>query len=600
VALLSFAVVAGTLSGLLEVAFMAIQKASGHMIMERSRDVVWMAPLVMVVLTVGAGCTGYAAGRLWRPQRALRLALFASCVTATLNLLLFLPRIHKVADLVLAVGVAAQMVRYAESHLPVVFRVARRGAGLLVLVVLVLAVGTRLPSQIRQRRAVARLPVAAADAANVVFITLDTVRAANLSLYGYSRRTTPRLEKRATHGVVFEQALSTAPWTLPSHASMFTGHWDHDLSVGYGTALDATFPTLAEYLSSHGYSTAGFVANKKFCGRATGLNRGFLHYEDYPVSLAQLLANSTLARAVLNNFRLRTALRTDAMLARQSADDLNASVLRWLKRGHRRPFFLFINYFDAHEPYLPPAPFKTKFGPGRGRGSFSPLDHLLHDPGWRGKRLGDEAVREEVAAYDGSLAYLDDRVDALLEAVSNRDPMRPTLVVITADHGEEFGEHRVFAHGNSLYRTSVRVPLLILFDRSIPAGARVTEPVSLRDLPATIVDLLGLEQGSPFPGRSLARYFDSARIDQSARQPILSELQTAGGLPDWYPVSKGDMKAIVYDGMRYIRGGAGIEELYDYAGDPWERRDLSDSPAFRQYLTKFRALAGKRVEATTR
>ena len=124
-------------------------------------------------------------------------------------------------------------------------------------------------------------PLPSGDPPNVLLIVLDTVRADRLSLYGYRRPTSPTLERLAKRGIRFDEARATAPWTLPSHASMFTGRWPHELDVNWHTPLGTKFPTLAEYLGSRGYATAGFVANVHYCSYEFGLDRGFTHYEDY-------------------------------------------------------------------------------------------------------------------------------------------------------------------------------------------------------------------------------------------------------------------------------------------------------------------------------
>ena len=134
--------------------------------------------------------------------------------------------------------------------------------------------------RLKERRE-ARRPLPPADSPNVLLIVLDTVRADHLSLYGYHRATTPMLERLAKRGIRFDEVRATAPWTLPSHASMFTGRWPHELGVEWMTPLRGKFPTLAEYLGSHGYATAGFAANTLFCSYDTGIDRGFTHYEDY-------------------------------------------------------------------------------------------------------------------------------------------------------------------------------------------------------------------------------------------------------------------------------------------------------------------------------
>ena len=154
-------------------------------------------------------------------------------------------------------------------------------------------------------------PLPPATAPNVLLIVLDTVRADHLSLYGYRRATSPNLERLAKHGIRFEEARATAPWTLPSHASMFTGHWPHELGVHWLTPLGGNAPTLAEYLGSHGYATAGFVANDLYCSYDTGLDRGFTHYEDY---VLERLSPFRTARLV--DLTLKTAARTgDALSA---------------------------------------------------------------------------------------------------------------------------------------------------------------------------------------------------------------------------------------------------------------------------------------------
>src|SRR5262249_713646 len=133
---------------------------------------------------------------------------------------------------------------------------------------------------VKERRE-ARRPRPPADSPNVLLIVMDTVRADHVSLYGYNRPTTPKLDQLAKWGVRFENVRATAPWTLPSHASMFTGRLPHELGVEWKAPLRAKFTTLAEYLGSHGYATAGFAANTLFCSYDTGLDRGFAHYEDY-------------------------------------------------------------------------------------------------------------------------------------------------------------------------------------------------------------------------------------------------------------------------------------------------------------------------------
>ncbi len=150
----------------------------------------------------------------------------------------------------------------------------------LLIVVLVLAISVFGRDWLKERRESSR-PPPGSDAPNVLLIVLDTVRADRLSLYGYERSTTPNLKRLARQGIRFDAVRATAPWTLPSHASFFTGRWPHELGTRWGTPLDEAFPTLAEYLGANGYATAGFIGNRFLCSYETGLDRGFTHYEDY-------------------------------------------------------------------------------------------------------------------------------------------------------------------------------------------------------------------------------------------------------------------------------------------------------------------------------
>jgi arylsulfatase A-like enzyme len=370
---------------------------------------------------------------------------------------------------------------------------------------------------------------------------------------------------------------------------MFTGRFPHEMSADWRVPLDGTFPTLAEILSAKGYATAGFIANTGYCSFESGLQRGFTHYEDYRLSLGQIVANSTLLRTIADNFRLRRLIENDEHVHRQGADLITDDFLKWLSNVKNRQFFAFLNYFDAHEPYLPPQPFDTKFGKGRQNGKLSPLHRWNWDPAEGHNNMGEQEIQEERNAYDGALAYLDQQLGFLFDELKKRGVLDQTIIIITSDHGEEFGEHGLFDHGNSLYLPSVHVPLLISFPNKIPTGTRIQEPASLRDLPATVMDILGFGGESPFPGSSLSRYWDKKeRSKNSLPTPILSEVNFVSSRPDWFPASKGDMKSLIYKELRYIKNGDGSEELYDLKKDPWEKQNLNQEKERQTELEEFR------------
>jgi arylsulfatase A-like enzyme len=193
--------------------------------------------------------------------------------------------------------------------------------------------------------------------------------------------------------------------------------------------------------------------------------------------------------------------------------------------------------------------------------------------------------------YDDSIAYLDRRLGVLLAELGRRGVLDDTVVVVTSDHGEHLGDHLLFFHGCSLYRQLVEVPLVILDPKRMPAGRTVAEPVSLRDLPATVFDLLGLGRDAAFPGRSLGRFWDPGGEEASPTfEPLLIETERPTLLSNQgrEPAARGPMKALVAGGMHYIRSGDGREELYVLEIDPEEQSDAAGLPDARDVLQGFR------------
>jgi arylsulfatase A-like enzyme len=200
-----------------------------------------------------------------------------------------------------------------------------------------------------------------------------------------------------------------------------------------------------------------------------------------------------------------------------------------------------------------------------------------------------EEVQLQRNAYDASIAALDAGLGELFRELERRGQLQNTLVILTADHGEEFHEHGLMGHGNSLYRESVHVPLILALPGRIPGDARRSVPVSLRDIPATVLDLVGMPDSGSLPGRSLARYFASAPDAGETTDSLLSEVRYASGLLPHYPAGHGDMQSLLLDGDRYIHNsGDGREELFDFERDTAEAHDLSALPAGAAKLTRLR------------
>jgi arylsulfatase A-like enzyme len=597
-AYLGWAVALGLLTGLAEAALAGVFWFGLQRRTYLGIHVIWMAPLANLCLFGVVGLVAVLLGR-WRPRlcsprRSLGLFLFL----AVLSLLLWLPWIHPLAALLLAAGLAAQAVRWMETKQagPEADRSSRSARLLLPAIALFpsrrhvllgcgatvagLASGAFGWQELVRRRALSRVPSIPTDRPNVLLLVLDTVRARSLSLHGCQRETTPFLWRFAERGVRFDCALAAAPWTTPSHASFFTGRWPHELSDNWYGKLDDTYPTLAEVLSGHGYRTAGFVANVAYCGYQTGLDRGFTYYEDHSVSPGEVFLSSRLCRAVGESALVRRAIRYYDIPGRKKAADINRRFLDWMGHDDRRPFFAFLNYYDVHEPYLPPPPFDRLW-----QSEVPRRNHLLRywqRQGWRSAKeeMSPAEVQAELDAYEACLAYLDSQVGRLLAELDGRGVLENTLVIITSDHGEQFGEHGLFGHGNSLYLPLLHVPLLMAFPARVPAGASVNMPVSLRDLPATIMDLIGCP--SPFPGRSLAGCWTGT---DPPTAPPLAEVGDRTSSPG----GKGILRAMVHGRYHYIRHGDGQEELYDIIADPMEKRDLAATNEGSRQVERLRA-----------
>lgn len=326
---------------------------------------------------------------------------------------------------------------------------------------------------------------------SVVLITLDTTRPDHLSVYGYARDTTPRLEALSRDAVVFDRAWSTSSWTLPAHASLFTGlypathgaRFDFEGDAVLGTRVKmptANFvragrlaeerATLAEILGARGYATGAFVAGP-WLHRSFGLMQGFETVDDDVASFGGRPAQEITDRAIA-----------------------------WLEQlPEDEPFLLFVNYFDPHAPYRPEVGYDTY---PRAREPEPPYGQLV------ATGRVDAATRERlVDRYDGEIRYMDHHLGRLLDAVAARHGPSDTMVIVTADHGEAFGEGGRVGHTYWLSEELLRVPLIIRYPEARDGGTRTDAPVQLVDILPTIVGELGLEpipdaQGVPAGDRT--------------------------------------------------------------------------------------------------
>ena len=383
----------------------------------------------------------------------------------------------------------------------------------------VVAIGFALwPMPRRQDRSTAinfheRVRHGALAGANLLFITLDTTRADHIGCYGYAAARTPTIDGLANRGVRFDHAVAGVPITLPSHCTMMTGLEapNHGVRVNGKFGLEVRFTTLAEVLRDRGYATAAFVASYVLDSRF-GLAQGFDHYDD----------NVNPAEVDMGG---RSSLRR--------ADDVTNHAINWLTEhdsaDFEQPFFMWVHYFDAHQPYDPPPEYARKFA----------------------NRL-----------YDGEIAFTDAQLKRLIDLLEAKGLRENTLIVLTADHGEGLGEHHEAGHSRLIYDTTMHIPLIFSCPRLFDGPYRVDDvTVGTIDLMPTVLSLLGVATDVAMDGIDLAT--DKVDADRAIYLETLAPLLNHG----W-----SSLHALRRVDAKYIL--APTPELYDLAKDPSELRNV--------------------------
>jgi arylsulfatase A-like enzyme len=419
---------------------------------------------------------------------------------------------------------------------------------------------------------------------NIVMIALDAAGADHFSAYGYTRPTTPHIDRLAGKGVLFETAIAPAPWTLPSFAAVFTGLLPHQNHAGSQAPLAKGLSTLASILGSRGYQTGGFNANFSYGTARTGLAQGFDRYDDDDGSFRTNLASIGFVKAfwwlVYYPF-----IRADA-LQRRDARTLNQPIFQWLGHSAKQPFFLFVNYFDTHEPYSAIPEIDNRFG----NTHMSLAQRIRADI--HGMPSGIEVPRSPaeqamlVAAYDSSLAYADRQIGSLLQLFESSPEWANTYIIVFGDHGQAFGTHRHYGHGWGLNGELLHVPLIIA-GPGIPAGRRVKDLVGLQQLFATVLDLSGGGSAAPAPSSLRCSWILPPKSCDSAPM-VISELSTDAARTIAVPSI-----SVVTPEWHFIRDATGELQLYDLTHDRGEEVNLAGSP---QYQSEREALQSRLFE----
>ena len=573
----------GAVTGLLEAgAYLLFQKLGwSNASMWRlpvSPEIFWIAAVFDTALYLAVGVCLDGILRLFPSWPRERFAVFLFSAMTFVIFLQFPGKLHMAAVAILALGLATTCAR-AVPQTPRTPPFWRRSLPWVLGLVMLACAVVQGGLWAREWTTLRSLPPPAAGAPNILLIVVDTLRADHLSAYGYPRSTSPHFDQFARESVWFENAIATSSWTLPSHASMLTGRDPHEHGAET-RALDERYPTIGEALQHKGYRTAAFSANQYWFARREGFDRGFVRFGDYFFDAHSMAVRPYYGR-VIDELARRTTGNLN-LPARKTAPDVNAEALRWIDRGAGRPFFVVMNYFDVHKPYLPPEPYLTKFAASAE--AFHKTT-MFDDPDFT--KMTPAQLQRDIDAYDGAISYVDDAFGRLIDELRASGVLANTIVVVTSDHGESFGEHGMYTHRNALYLEGIRVPLFVSWPGHVPSGARFTQPVSLTSLPSTLLDLLGDAGQTTFPRPSLTGDWN-ARSPAGREDGALSELAYQPDEPfAGHPVVHGSMKSLVTSRWHYIVHDKFGEQLYDWRNDPGELQDLIATPEGRQVADTF-------------
>ncbi len=406
---------------------------------------------------------------------------------------------------------------------------------------------------------------------NLLLITVDTLRPDHLGCYGHEGIRTPVIDGLATSGILFENACSSIPITLPSHASIMTGLYPptHGIRFNGAFALADSIVTLAEVLQDDGYSTAAVVASYALDSEF-GLDQGFSSYDDsypsgnilkfkYPElwpSLARLLLSRVLA----------SVLPLDLFFSepQRRANKVTGAGLNWLENHSGDRFFLWLHYFDPHSPYDPP----ENEGPGLPDTSVPDNSLVSRAPPYRYWWGELESLEEIYRLYDGEIEYSDRWIGRIVDELERVGIREKTLIVFAADHGESLWEHGLAGHGYSVYDSELKVPLIISLPGVLPAGSRVDKQVELIDLFPTILDILGVPRPQLLQGRNIVNMTDQE--DPDGGRVAYSETL-------WPQKPQDRKKGLRTAGWKYVADPSGGHvALYHLTTDPHELHDLHE------------------------
>ncbi|MHC4743410.1 MAG: sulfatase [Planctomycetota bacterium] len=395
--------------------------------------------------------------------------------------------------------------------------------------------------------------------ANVILITISSLRADHVSCLGYHRDTTPNLDAFSRDNILFRNAFAVSGWMMPAHGSLFTSLYP---SMHGATHIDRSLGdkhlTLAEILNDNGYFCVGFCCGPRL-DQKHGFAQGFDIYDDYSVSI--MLSSLAFGDEPTSDINKQ---RTNAFI--------NDAAIGWLQRNTHKPFFMFIHYYDNHWDYLPPSPYDE-----------------LYDPNYEGPIDGTEIAREPlysnppsqediehiVALYDGEVKQTDNDLGEMLKYLKDKGLLEDSIVIILGDHGEQFYEHGHTSH-HGVYEELIHIPMAISIPQASPRSRVVDSLVSQMDILPTILEYLSIPIPETCRGKSMKSIIEGEA--RSSNEFVFVEY-TGGAVPDCHALRSARYK--------YCRIADREAFAYDLDADPHELRKIFvDFPEEVQVLQK--------------
>ena len=404
---------------------------------------------------------------------------------------------------------------------------------------------------------------------NILIIVVDALRQDHLGFNGYSRNTSPNIDKLAKEGACFTSSYTSLPRTDPSLMSILSGTYPHNhgLRLVHGNKINKSFGYLPEILKAHNYKTC-FMSG---CGVYNAdLSGGFDYFDQISWKIKYKIRRNTLKLFNPANFLGPAEQYTDF-------------AINWIKKIKGNKFFLCYHIEDLHWPYDIPQPFEHMFDPNyKGSHDFNTLKHGKFSRGeliFGHVKLPEEELQHAIAHYDGGIKYIDAQIGRLVDCLNEERIYEDTLIIITSDHGENFGEHNFyFQHGSSLYEPSLKTPLIFRYPKSIPKGKIISQRVQNIDIMPTVLEMLGIPILDKIDGVSLLPLIkEKTKKSMSFIFAESIEEHFKGNERVFFPGIRGKWRAMIEGDWKIIyipHPKNDIFELYNLKDDPEEKNNL--------------------------